>query len=162
MDNIKKKVETSEIPTEFPKNHVMINNDIFNKESKIPDITNLTGQIIEFVEYIEQPEMKNFSKENNMMYKQHLENKFENFSLEYYSIYKMLVDNEDKRAENLDKLFNMLSKLKNVEMGKSNVDKEFVKVREELANEYLYPKFGGKQQFEKAMADDLKNKKKSK
>jgi len=162
MDNIKKKVVTSQIPKEFPKNHIMLNNDDENKESKIPDITNLTGQIIEFVEYIEQPEMKNLSKENNMKYRQHLETKFEDFSLEYYSIYKMLVDNEDKRAENLDKLFNMLTKLKNVEMGKSNVEKEFVKVRDELANEYLYPKFGGKQQFEKAMAEDLKNNKNKK
>ena len=162
MDNIKKKVATSEIPNEFPKGHVLLNNNDENRESKIPDITNLTGQIIEFVEYIEQPEMKNFSKENNMMYKGHLETKFEDFSLEYYSIYKMLVDNEDKRAENLDKLFNMLSKLKDIEMGKSNVEKEFVKVRDELANEYLYPKFGGKQQFEKAMEADLKNNKKSK
>ena len=162
MDNIKKKVVTSQIPKEFPKNHIMLNNDDENKESKIPDITNLTGQIIEFVEYIEQPEMKNLSKENNMKYRHHLENKFEDFSLEYYSIYKMLLDNEDKRAENLDKLFNMLTKLKNVEMGKSNVEKEFVKVRDELANEYLYPKFGGKQQFEKAMAEDLKNNKNKK
>ena len=160
MDNIKKKVETTTIPKEFPKGHVMLNND--NRENKIPDITELTGQIIEFVEYIEQPEMKTFSKENNMMFKQHIETKFENFTLDYYSIYKMLIDNEENRAYNLDKLFNMISKLKDVEMGKSNVDKEFVKVRDELAEEYLYPKFGGKKGFEKAMESEMKKNKKSK
>jgi hypothetical protein len=159
MDNIKKKVGTSEIPKEFPKGHIMLNND---KESKIPDITKLTGQIIEFIEYIEQPEMKKFAKENNMMFKQHVENKFEDFTLDYYSIYKMLADNEEKRADNIDKLFNMLSRLKDVETGKSNVEKEFMKVREELAHEFLYPQFGGKKGFEKAMEEDLKKNKKSK
>ncbi len=157
MDNIKKTVGTSEIPKEFPKGHIMINNE---KESKIPDITNLTGQIIEFIEYIEKPEMKTFAKENNMMFKQHVESKFEDFTLDYYSIYKMLVENEEKRAENLDKLFNMISRLKDVETGKSNVEREFMKVREELAQEYLYPKFGGKKEFEKAMEKDLKKNKK--
>ena len=56
----------------------------------------------------------------------------------------------------------MISRLKDVETGKSNVEKEFVKVREELAQEYLYPKFGGKKGFEKAMEEDLKKNKSSK
>lgn len=158
MDNIKKTVKTSEMPKELSKGQIMLNND---RESKIPDIINLTGQIIEFIEYIEKPEMKELSKSNNMMFKQHIENKFEEFTLEYYSIYKMLIDNEEKRAENIDKLFNMISRLKDIENGKSNVEKEFVKVREELAQEYLYPKFGGKKGFEKAMEADLKKNKKT-
>jgi hypothetical protein len=74
----------------------------------------------------------------------------------------MLADNEEKRADNIDKLFNMLSRLKDVETGKSNVEKEFMKVREELAHEFLYPQFGGKKGFEKAMEEDLKKNKKSK
>ena len=160
MDNIKKTVSTTEVPKNFPKGHIMLNND--DKISKVPDLIKLTGQIIEFIEYIEQPEMRKMAKENNMMFKQHVESKFEDFTLDYYSIYRMLIDSEEKRAENIERLFKMIDRLKDVESGKSNMDKEFMRVREELAEEYLYPKFGGKSGFQKAMDDDLKKGKFSK
>jgi hypothetical protein len=94
-----------------------------------------------------------------MTYKLHLENKFEEFTLDFYSIYKMLVDDETNRNRNLEKLFNMIDKLKDVEAGKTNVEREFFKVREELAQEFLYPQFGGKEKFQKALEKDAKNKK---
>jgi len=115
----------------------------------IPDLVKLTGMIIEFVEYIETPEMKTFAQQNKMMFRNHLEEKFDEFTLEFYSIYKMLVDDEAHRSNNLDRLFNMIRRLQNMEKNNSNVDKEFVKVQEQLAEEYLYPQFGGKNEFYK-------------
>jgi hypothetical protein len=153
----KYKMEVSKMPKNLPKGSIMLNND---RENKIPDLIKLTGQIIEFIEYIETPEAKNMAKENKMLYKHHLENKFEEFTLEYYSIYKMLVENENERAENIERLFKMIDRLKDVESGKSNVDREFIKIREELAQDYLYPQFGGREAFQKALSKDLKNKKK--
>jgi hypothetical protein len=150
----KHKMEVSKMPKTLPKGSIMLNND---RENKIPDLINLTGQIIEFVEYIELPDIKKMAQENRMLYKTHLENKFEEFTLEYYSIYKMIVDNDGERAQNIDRLFKMIDRLKDVESGKSNVDREFMKIREELAQDYLYPQFGGKTAFEKALSKDIKN-----
>lgn len=155
MENLKDKTSITDAPKNLPKGSIMMNT---KREGGMPDILKLTGQIIEFIEYIEKPDIKLMAKENNMMYKQHLENKFEEFTLDYYSIYRMLVDNENERSQNIDRLFKMIDRLKDVETGKSNVDREFMKVREELAEQYLYPKFGGKDGFQKAMDKDQKKK----
>ncbi len=152
----KHKMEVSKMPKTLPKGSIMFNND---RENKLPDLINLTGKIIEFVEYIELPDIKKMAQENKMLYKNHLESKFEEFTLDYYSIYRMLVDNDDERAQNIDRLFKMIDRLKDVESGKSNVDREFLKIREELAQDYLYPQFGGRDAFEKALSKDMKNKK---
>ncbi len=153
MENLKDNTKLTEVPKSFQKGHIMLNNE---REGGMPDVTKLTGHIIEFIEYIEQPDIKKMAQDNMMMYKQHLENKFEEFTLEYYSIYKMLVDNEKERAQNIEKLFKMLDRLKDVETGRTTVEKQFMQVREELAEEYLYPKFGGKDQFQKALEKDMK------
>jgi len=142
------------IPKNLPKGSIMLNDK--EKERGLPDLVKLTGQIIEFVEYIEMPDIKEMAAENRNLYKNHLENKFEDFTLEYYSIYRMLVDNDNERSENLNRLFKMIDRLKDVESGKSTVDKEFSKVREELAEDYLYPQFGGKHGFQKAMEKHAK------
>ncbi len=156
MENLKDKASIStNIPKNLPKGSIMINNE---RSSELPDLIKLTGQIIDFIEYIEMPSIKQMAKENNMIYKQHLENKFEEFTLDYYSIYRMLVDNEQERSQNIEKLFKMIDRLKNIEIGQSNVEKEFIQVREELAEEYLYPKFGGKNEFQKALEKDPKYK----
>jgi len=155
MEKFPTNVETTEIPKELPKGSLIMNT---KRDSGLPDIMNLTKQIIDFIEYIEKPEIKEMAKENTMIYKQHLETKFEEFTLEYYSIYRMLVDNEINRSHNIEKLFKMIDRLHKVESGKSNVEKEFVKVREELAGEFLYPQFGGKDKFEKTMNKNLKKK----
>jgi len=157
MENLKDKTTITGAPKNLPKGSVMMN---MNRDGGVPDILKLTGQIIEFIEYIEKPDIKLMAKENTMMYKQHLENKFEEFTLDYYSIYRMLVDNENERAQNIDKLFKMIDRLKDVESGRSSAEREFMKVREELAQEYLYPKFGGKDGFQKAMDADAKKKNK--
>jgi hypothetical protein len=154
MEHLKPTVEN--MPKNLPKGHIMMNND---RTGGMPDLVKLTGNIIEFIEYIETPSVKEMAKENKMTYKLHLENKFEEFTLDFYSIYKMLVDDETNRNRNLEKLFNMIDKLKDVEAGKTNVEREFFKVREELAQEFLYPQFGGKEKFQKALEKDAKNKK---
>ena len=155
MENLKDKTTVTDMPKSLPKGSIMMN---MNRDGGLPDLIKLTGQLIEFIEYMEQPDIKLMAKENMMIYKQHLENKFEEFTLEYYSIYKMLVDNENERSQNIEKLFKMIDRLKDVEAGNTNVEKEFIHVREELAKEYLYPKFGGKTGFQKAMEKDAKKK----
>ena len=47
----------------------------------------------------------------------------------------------------------------NFNNNKKNIELEFFRIREELAEEYLYPQFGGKDKFVKAFNEDKKKKK---
>ena len=145
----------------LPKGSIVVDNTQ-DKVEGLPNLAQLTKQIIEFIEYIELPEVKEMALNNNMIYKQHLENKFENFTLEYYSIYRMLVDDDKNRANNIESLFKMIDRLRLVELGKSSVDVQFDSIKNELSEKYLYPQFGGKDGFVKAMSKSEKRKKKHK
>jgi hypothetical protein len=120
----------------------------------IPDIEQLLDKILDFLNYINKEDMQKLEATDKIEFDKHLNDRFNDFSEKHYSIFKMLLDNEN-RATNVAKLFDMLSKLKQVKMGRLDIhqaDKDF---QEELNNKFLYPKFGGKEQFEKEI---LKNK----
>lgn len=160
-----KKLELPEIPDGLEVEDKLYDADkvdqkLVYKEStdiSIPDIAQLTGTIIEFVEYLSQPQVIEMSKGDEVAYKQHLENKFEDFSLKYYSIFRMLLE-EKNRAENLNKLISMMEILKNIKDGKKDHDKEFEKFKEERAEEYIYPQFGGKNNFQRVLAQRAREK----
>ena len=160
LKSLRESAVVENIPQEsdLPRGSIMMG----ERQQGLPDLSQLTGQIIEFVEYLEMPAIKEMEKENKTVFRQHIENKFEDFTLNYYSTYKMLMDEPHNRAKNLEKLFNFISMAKNIERGNSTIDREFVKVRENLAEEFLYPQFGGKMAFQKAFEADQKKNKKNK
>ena len=158
IDDLKKNASVSGVPNVLPKGSIMLG----DRQQGLPDLAKLTQQIIEFIEYIEMPAIKEMEKENKIIFKQHIENKFEDFTLDYYSTYKMLMDDPQNRAKNLEKLFNFINVAKNIEKGQTTVEQEFTKIREKLAEEYLYPQFGGKMAFQKAFEKDQKKKNKKK
>lgn len=121
--------------------------DRCNKEG-IPDLAELTKQILKFVEYIETDEMRKLENDNNTEFCSHIESAFPDFTLKYMSIYKMLLDREN-REENLVKLLNLFKILRDVKAGTRDIDTEFDAFKENLAQDYVYPKFGGKTEFEK-------------
>lgn len=130
-----------------------VNNDqngfILNMDlTKIPDLHKLTSTIIEFLEYINTPEMERLEQSDKTAFEKHLEHKFENFTVCFTTIYKMLL-NKSERNENLTKLMDLIETLKKVQSGEKNMDVEFDNFREQLSEQYVYPKFGGKEQFEK-------------
>ena len=61
---------------------------------------------------------------------------------------------EQERYENLDELLNMFDTLKAVKSGKKDINKEAEKFGEKNKQKYVYPKFGGKDNFEKVMSQD--------
>ena len=120
--------------------------------NNIPDLCSLTNDIITFLEYIITPEMQKLENENKDAFSKHLENKFSDFTLNYITIYKMLLD-KDKREENTMKLLNLIEILKEVKKGSKNMESEFDKFKETLNEEYIYSKFGGKENFEKKIKE---------
>lgn len=128
----------------------------------IPDLVELTKQIVNFIEYIGTNEMEKLEKEDNDKFCLHIETVFPEFTLKYMAIYKMLLDKEN-REDNLIKLLNLFKILRDVKAGSRNIDREFDTFKENLAQDYVYPKFGGKAEFEKKIKSraDKKTKRKT-
>lgn len=114
----------------------------------IPDLNNLTTEIIKFLEYINTDEMEQMEIENYDNYKKIVEVKFPDLALNYIHIFNMLLKKEG-REDNLAKLLNLFDILKDVKNGKKDMKEEFDKFKEEQASKYIYPKYGSKQKFEK-------------
>jgi hypothetical protein len=63
----------------------------------------------------------------------------------------------DDRIDELGNLIYMLKTLASVKSGKLTMIEANAMVREKLSSEYIYPKFGGKTQFEKAIKKRAKH-----
>jgi hypothetical protein len=116
----------------------------------IPDLEVLTQTIISFLQYINTDEMIAMEINDHPGYIRHLEEKFDDFTLNYYHMFKMLTTAEN-RDKNVMKLLNMLELLGEIKNGNRNMQTEFEKFREDQAEEYIYPEYGGKAQFEEAL-----------
>ena len=114
----------------------------------IPDLNNLTNQIITFLEYINKSDMEKMEEEDPVAFKAHLENEFADFSLNYINVYNMLLNKND-RDDNIIKLMNLIEILREVKSGEKKMQDEFNKFKENLSEQFVYPKFGGKENFEK-------------
>lgn len=132
----------------------------FDRE-QIPDLNQLTIEVINFLEYIGTTEIEELEINDNEAFVKDIENKFPEFTLKYVTVYKMLLDKES-REENLIKLLNLIEILKNVQSGNKNLESEFNNFKESLAEEYVYPKFGGKENFEKKIKERAEKKQRKK
>ncbi len=136
-----------------------MNNDILNKlqeknkeyaPEQIGDLDQLLTWILEFLDYIETPEMVRLAKLDSKAHEAHLDRKFSAFSQKNWAVFKILMERQN-REENLHKILDMITRLKNVQNGKSTMDKEYETFTEGLNSEYIYPQFGGKDKFTKTI-----------
>lgn len=141
----------AQIPKEEPKLDV----------NAIPNLEELLDTILEFIRYINTDEMQKLENIDQMAFERHLDSKFEKFSLRYYSIFKLLLDKEN-REDNLCRLIDMFKELKRIKMGLVDIHEANKQYHEELNNEFIYSKYGGKEQYEEAMLRESKEHKKSK
>lgn len=138
---------------DVPKN-ATITRDAPLDAKAIPNIEQLLDKILDFLNYINKESMQKMEATDKIEFDKHLNEHFNEFSEKHYNIFKMLLDSEN-RATNVAKLFDMLSKLKQVKMGQLDIHQADRDFQEDLNNKFLYPKFGGKEPFEKEI---LKNK----
>lgn len=130
----------------------------------IPDLLELTNKILEFIDFYDKPEIKKLREENMGNYNYLVGEKFEKLPP---AMIKLLSD-EENRASNLEKLMEMLSLLQSVKDGKNTFEKTENDFFEKRAEEYIYPKFGGRENFYKVSEEykkqqeleEKKNKKK--
>jgi hypothetical protein len=117
---------------------------------EIPDLHMLTNNICEILEYMNLDEMVQLKNANQMQYEVHIDKHFTEFSNKYPTLLTLLLENKE---DNLHKLLHMINMLHEIDNSHISMDDAVDTLREDLANEYIYPKFGGKQQFE----DSIKN-----
>jgi hypothetical protein len=111
----------------------------------IPDLTLLTDKILEFIEFYDLPETKTLKENNIGNYNYIISQRFEKLPT---SMMKLLSD-EENRASNLEKIMEMLTLLQSVKDGRSTFEKTENDFFEKRAEEYIYPKFGGRENFYK-------------
>ena len=130
---------------------------------QIVDLERMTVELVKFLEYISTPKMEELEDTDHDAYIKHLESQFEDFTLHFYSIFKMLTEkgSRSKRDDNIAKLINLIETLKQVQNGNRDMNSTYENFKENLNEEFIYSKYGGKKRFEEHMAKEnsKKNKK---
>jgi hypothetical protein len=127
-------------------------NGTITKEAPINvvNVEKISEQTKEILEYI--IKNKKIENENFLLFKKHLENKFSDYATEYTHTFEMICDKKN-RKENVKLLYEMFESLNKVNNGKSDLQMEEDKFYEQKNEQYIYPKFGGKQNYNKVMTN---------
>ena len=135
---------------------------IFNVQAStdaIPDLDTLSGLVFEILEYLEDPDTRKLMKVNDTAVKMYLNNKYADTVP--LGIITLLVD-EKTRDENVDRLLRMFESLKRAKQGFISLDEAEKNITDEVNERYLYSKHGGKEEFEKALAVEVRKEQKEK
>ena len=118
--------------------------------NNIPDLTQLTTKILEFIEFHDDPTTQELIKNNKSNYNYILSERFEIIPI---AMVKLLSDIEN-RASNLEKIMDMISMLEKVKSGTNSIQNAEEVFFEKRAAEYLYPQFGGRDNFYKVAEEN--------
>lgn len=129
--------------------------EVMEDDGQVPDLKHLTENLVKILAEINSEEMIQLFDTDKELFKEKMEQKFPEFSNRYYSLFQQLLE---KDMDNIGKLIMMLTNLHKVEHGELTMDDAFNNVRESLSEDYIYPKFGGKENFEKTMRERGKKK----
>ena len=118
--------------------------------NNIPDLTQLTTKILEFIEFHDDPTTQELINNNKSNYNYILSERFEIIPI---AMVKLLSDIEN-RASNLEKIMDMISMLEKVKNGANSIQNAEETFFEKRASEYLYPQFGGRENFYKVAEEN--------
>jgi hypothetical protein len=121
---------------------------------QIPDLTLLTTKILEFIEFYDEPVTQELLINNKTGYNLIVD---ERFSIIPVAMLRLLSDTQN-RASNLEKIMDMISMLEKVKNGTNSLENAENTFFEKRASEYLYPQFGGRENFYKIAEENKKKK----
>jgi hypothetical protein len=121
---------------------------------QIPDLTLLTTKILEFIEFSDDPITHELLETNKNGYNLIID---ERFSMIPFAMMRLLSDKQN-RAVNLEKIMDMISMLNKVKNGDDSLENAENDFFEKRASEYLYPQFGGRDNFYKVAEENKKKK----
>lgn len=129
------------------------NNVMMPSVSAIPDLELLTSKILEYIEFVDDPQTQRLKEANFGEFNYIVQEKF--FILPLSMI--KLLDQTERREENLIEILNMIEVLKQVKAGRVDLDTAAKSYDERISEKYLYPQFGGKEAFMKKMSTPSNN-----
>ena len=109
----------------------------------IPNVLELSNQMIEFLEFYDRPDIVKMRKNNYANYLNMMYDKFNKMPASMIS----LLSDEKNRAQNLTKLIEMLETLGKVKNGEKDLEEARDEFIEQNNEQYFYPAFGGKEQL---------------
>lgn len=83
----------------------------------LPNTNDILDSIIKLLECMNTPKMKRLKAKDSAEYMNQLESKFSDFSDQYYTIFRMVIDGED-----ITPLFKMLEVINNINNGKTDLE----------------------------------------
>jgi hypothetical protein len=122
----------------------------------VPDLRYVVDTMTQIFTIITTDRMIELKKNNRDQYEQELHDQFKDFCDKHYSLFSVILDGE---LDSMTHLVMMIKTLCLVKSGQITMDTAYAHIREELSNHYIYPQFGGKKGFEKAIKDRSRNKK---
>jgi hypothetical protein len=119
--------------------------------SAIPDLSKMLEKIYDLLKEADTLLVPGLSEEKRKKTETRLSQKYNNDISSAKIISLMLADD---RYENLDRLLDMFDRLEEVKKGRVEINDAQRNFGEKLNEKYVYPKFGGKEEFEKKMAEE--------
>lgn len=120
----------------------------------IPDLDQLTSNIIEILEYLERPEVKRLCKTNDSIVRMSLINKYaDTVPLKFIDLF--MDKDEYHKQESVERTLKWIEVMAKVKAGEADLETESQKLVEEVNQRYVYSKYGGKDAFEKALRKEL-------
>ena len=129
----------------------------FDDKPNVPNMDFLTNQLVEILSYVNTDAMDEMRKNDKNGFKTHIQNKFSEFSDKYYTLLEMILNDE---VNDITPLLQMLSIFNTTTSEK--LDSQFESYKESVADKFLYPTFGGKEQYEKKMKEEIRKNKNKK
>lgn len=119
--------------------------------SAIPDLSQMLEKIYELLKEADKFLVPGLSEEKRKKIETRLSQKYNNDIASVKIISLMLAE---ERYENLERLLDMFDRLEEVKKGRVEINEAQRNFGEKLNEKYVYPKFGGKEEFEKKMAEE--------
>ena len=125
----------------------------------IPDLDKLTSDIIDILEYLDQPDVKQMCKKNNSVIRMHLINKYaDSVPLNFIDLF--MDEDEDHKRESVERTMRWIEGLTKVKAGEAGLEETCQAMAEEVNKRYVYDKYGGKEAFEAELQKELEKEQK--
>ena len=128
-----------------------------NKNAKVPDLLELTEDLLKIIEFMLQDKLIELRISNNKEYKRLMHDTFPEQSLKYYGLMETITNLETK---DISPLLMMLDTFKSTSNNK--LENNFTDYQEEMARKFIYPQYGGKDNYMRIMTKEIKKQQKNK
>lgn len=122
-----------------------------DEAGEMPDLQNIIDTLPKICDLMETDEMILLRNTNKGTFEQKMEEHFPEFSDKNFSLFRMIIHGNIDTWTNLIEMIKTLCmvKLGQISMGTANQH-----ISNVLAEQYIYPKFGGKANFEKKVKEE--------